>query len=407
MLNIIRKVQTSSEAREQAGVFTSQFLLNLSFFAVMFVASKTLAPNEFAKLSLANSYIGLLSIVFIFGLDQTALKLSYERGNDVYIELNLITKTCLILLSSLLLVMGAIVSGASGNLSIIAAAAGGAFWSATRVVEQYERRFRRLSFLNVIFSATRAVFGIAAVAGGNWELIVLSLYVIAQAPMQVGTLTKVFRRMRRPIEWSALRPMLAVSPLMFASGALYNALPTITMSILFNRGDALATSAFGVALIFTAPMNILLSTIRIYVLPQILSRELKEVDLFGLGPGSFNNVVLAFAAICLLATLPTAIVIQWFYGTQMPQAGLFFLIYFGALVITASVGLHNIRDQRRNLVRVAVAVNACRALGTGAIMLVPGLGPLAIVTWSAAILVGGEVVLWAALGWAERYKVAA
>ncbi len=402
MLTLIQKIYSSHEAREQAGVFSSHLLLNGSFFVVVLLASKRLDAIEFADLSLANSWIMVLATVFSFGLDQSALKLSFERNNSSYIAVNLVAKALLFIVAFSVFLFWTALYGRNTNLVVVAAAAGVALWSSTRVVEQYERRFTRLAWLNVSFAVARVSLGSMAVATHDWVLIALSLHVIAQLPVHLMTLATAMRDLHPKEMLRSLRPMLAVSPLMFASISLYSALALITMNMLHGRGDALATASFGVALIFIAPLDLFINTIRIYVLPQVLSLDHKEIDVFGLGAGSFNVMVIAFAAVFFGAMLPTAAIIHWIYGTQFPMASAFFLIYFGAVVATSSIGFYNIRVQRQKLLRLAVAVNVCRVAATALMILFPLVTPLAIVVWSGVVLVGGEIGLWFAINWAER-----
>ncbi|WP_150117447.1 hypothetical protein [Microvirga vignae] len=399
-----RKIYGSSEAREQAGVFTSQILLNLSFFIVIVFASLRLDPGTFARLSLTNSWINVLATLFAFGLDQSALKLSFERRDSSYIAINIFAKAALFMTAFLSFLIGTALFGPNVNLMIVAAAAGVAFWSATRVVEQYERRFTRLTWMNSVLAITRVGAGSIAVLFNSWILIILAVHVVAQLPIHFATLTTAMRNLWPMLKVSSVRPLLVVSPLMFTSAALYSALPVITQSLLHYRGEDLATSAFGVALIFMAPIDILIATIRNYVLPQVLYRDLNEVNVFGLGNGSFNTVVTLFAVLFIAVTLPVAGIIHWIYGQRLAMAGPFFLIYFGGLIITASIGLYNIRAQRHNLLRIALMVNLGRVGATTLPFLFPAASPLAIVTWSAVVQVVGEVILWVALTWAERNR---
>jgi hypothetical protein len=402
MLTLIQKIYSSHEAREQAGVFSSHLLLNASFFVVVLFASKQLDASAFADLSLANSWIMVLATLFSFGLDQSALKLSIERKDSGYIAVNLVAKAILFIVAFSVFFVWTALYGRDTNMVVVAAAAGVALWSSTRVVEQYERRFTKLAWLNVSFAVARVCLGVMAVATHDWVLIVLALHVVAQLPVHLMTLTRAMRELHPKRMLRSLRPMLAVSPLMFASISLYSALALITMNMLHGRGDALATASFGVALIFIAPLDLFINTIRIYVLPQVLSLDHKEIDVFGLGAGSFNVMVIVFAAVFFGAMLPTAAVIQWIYGTQFPMAAAFFLIYFGAVVATSSIGFYNIRVQRQNLLRLAVIANVFRVAATGSMVLFPSVHPVSIVVWSGVVLIAGEIALWFAINWAER-----
>jgi hypothetical protein len=399
---MIQKIYSSHEAREQAGVFVSHFLLNLSFFLVMFIASKSLDAAEFANLSLANSWIMSLAAFFSFGMDQSALKLSIEHKTDAFIALNLLVKATVFVFVFSAFMIGMAFYGPSRNLLIAAAAAGVALWSATRTVEQYERRFTRLAWLNVAFAAARLGLGGVAIASRSWILIVLALHVIAQLPVHVTTMLTEVRELRSRLTLSSLGPMLLISPVMFLTISLYGSLSLITQSVFHSRGDILSTSAFGVALLFISAVDLVIGTFRTYVLPQILLRDMSEVDVFGLGAGSFNIIVLAFAAVFLVMTIPTAAVIQWIYGVQFPLAGWFFFIYSGGVIITISISLLNLRVQRQNLLRLAVLVNLGRAAATSLLFLVPDLHPIGVVMWSAAVLIMGEIVLWITINYVER-----
>jgi hypothetical protein len=407
VIRLLTALLSSRAAREQIGVFASHLLLNASMFAVVFIASLKLQPSEFAKFSMANNFITQLAIFIGFGLDHGAIKLSLERGSSSFVAINLFVKAALFILASSLFLIWTILIEFRSELVVFAAAAGVAFWLSTITVAQFERKFMRLALLNVTLAATRSGFSLVAATFHNWVLIVVALHMMAQLPIHVVTLATRMRELRSAIRWRDLRALLALSPLIFASGALFSALPLVTQSLLYARTDALATSAFGVVLIFAAPVHTLAATLHIYLLPQALSRNIRDVDVFGLGQGSMNHLVLGFVAVLLAATVPAAFVLELIYGNRIPLVSSFFVIYFGALVLSVSLGFYNIRAQRWMLIRIELAVNVCRAAATGTLVLFPTIGPIAIVAWSSVILIVGEVVLWAALRRAEQVRMAA
>ncbi len=405
MLTIIQKIYASDEAREQAGVFTSHLLLNVSFFLVMFIASKSLDVAEFASLSMANTWIMTLATIFSFGMDQTALKLSIERHSSSFIGINLVAKALFFLVAFGVFLVGTILYGPQANLVIVAAAAGVALWSATRVVEQYERHFTRLAWFNLSFAISRIVVGGLAIASRDWVLIVLALHVIAQLPIHATTFATAFRELRSTITLSSLRPMLTVSPLMFLSISLWGSLSLITQSVLHDRGDVLATSAFGVALLFISPVDLVITTFRIYVLPQILLRDMKEIDVFGLGAGSFNIIVLAFAAVLITVTVPIAALIQ--LDLRRP-------VSVGRMVLPDLFRRRGDNDLGRAAEPARPAgkpAAACRPGqswargGHGGAHASPDLSPIGVVIWSTLVMIIGEIVLWAAINHVERRQI--
>jgi hypothetical protein len=391
----------SSAAREQIGVFVSHLTLNASLFVVLFVASVRMLPPEFAKLSLANNSVMQVANVLGLGLDYAAIKLSLEYRTPSYVAINLACKAALLLLGTVALLAWTLVAGFQTELLVGAAGAAVAFWAATAILVQSEQRYRELAGLNLRLAAGRILFGSLALLLSGWAAVILAVHILAQVPVAVATFRHRARPLARAIHWPDGRRLLTLSPLVFASGVLVSLLPLVTQGLLYARNDTIATASFGVVLIFTAPVHTLLATLQIYLLPQAVDRDLREIDAFGLGRGSIHVVVAGFLAALVLPMIPAALVLNLLYGERLPPVATYFLIYFGGQAITSAIGLYNVRAQRGYLVRLAVLVNAGRVGATLMLALWPGLGAEAVVAWSAAILAVGEVVLWRLLARAE------
>jgi hypothetical protein len=402
VLKILRTLRSSGAAWEQTGVFTSKLALNASLFAVLFLASIRLQADDFAKLSLTNNSVMQLANLFGFGLDFAALILSIETKNGSFVAINFIVKTALYVFAMFIMLFWTSLVELRFELVIFAAAAGVALWASSLTVIQYEREFMRFALMNGMLALTRIVLGIAAAFMQSWMLIIFAVHVLAQLPIHVITLARGVRDFRSVIEWRKLGRLLAFSPLIFASGTLLGALPIVTQSVLYSRTDALAASAFGVVLIFTAPLNTLVATLEIYLLPQALSRRNQDIDVFDLGGGSMKFLAFGFAGGFLIGTAPVAAVLDWIYGNRMPLVSPFFIIYFGGAVLSNSLSFYNLRAQRSNLVRIALMVNLCRAIATALLGFFPWIGSWGIVVSSAGIMVAGEVALWAILSRTEQ-----
>lgn len=387
----------SRDLRGQIAALGSNLVLNLSLFLIMMLASMKLAPEEFTKLSLATSSMTMLATGLDFGLNQSCLKLAIEHQRFSFIALNFVAKAISFAIVSLALLIATMLAPAR-EFVVLAAAAGTAFWAATRVVEQYGRRFERLAALNLALAGTRVTFGAVAIASHSWILIVLAVHVFAQLPIHVASLLGTVRRLFGSVEWRDLRDLSRISPLMFGSATLFSSLPLITQTLIYRTSDVLASSAFGVVLIFMAPLSLVIVTLRVYILPQTLTVSLRHVDVFGWGRGSMHLLAGGLAGVLTLGLVPASVAINWFYGARFPDADRFFLVYFGAYSLASVIGLYNIRSQRGGLVRLDFYANLVRAGATALLALLPPLNPLAIVAWSAMILVLGELGLCLLLG---------
>jgi hypothetical protein len=391
---------------EQIGVFSSNLALNASLFVVLFVASVLLDTHEFARLSLGNNVVVQFANVIGFGLDFAALILSIESKRGSFIAINLVMKAAVFVFAFLLLLVWTSLVQLRFELVIFAAAAGVAFWASAIAVTQYERQFTRFALMHAALAVSRLTFGVGATLLRSWVLIILAVHVLAQVPIHLVTFAAYMRKYILKILTVSIRPdfvkLLTFSPLIFTSGILSSVLPLITQSLLYSRTDSSSTSAFGVVLIFAAPLNTLAATLEVYLLPQVLSRRNSEIDVFGLGPGSIKFLAFGFGTVLLLASIPAAIVLDWIYGQRMPLVAQFFVTYFGALVLSYSIAFYNLQGRRSTLVRVMIAVNFCRAVATGLLGVLPGIRSIVIVSSSAVILVAGEVALWIALSRAEQ-----
>ena len=386
-------LRLNPDLRDQLAVVGSQFFLNLSLFAIVFLASLLLEPAEFVRLSLANTYILALAMVFDFGLNQSTLKLSIENNQPRFVDFNVAVKAGLFFISGITLVLTTAVVGPVPEIVIVTGAAGVAFWISSRVIEQYHRRFLRYAALNLALTASRILFGGLALFTNSGVMIALALHVAAQLPIHGVTLTRLFRQrtaLKGTLLWSETRVLRQIAPQMFFNTALYTSIPVITQTAIYLHADTAATAAFGIVLLFLGPLGLIVSTLRIYVLPQVLLTSLSSVDVFGLGRGSFHILVGAFAGVFLLSVVPLSFLLTWVYEARFPQIGPFFLIYFCAQCLTNAVGFYNMRSLREDFIRIALATSALRVAFIAPVLVLPDADALAIVIWSSLVLLSGE-----------------
>ena len=69
------------------------------------------------------------------------------------------------------------------------------------------------------------------------------------------------------------------------------------------------------------------------------------------------------------------------------------MIYGGASCIADAIGIYNMRCLKGQYIWIGLKANLVRAVLVAVTLLIPGLSALAVVVWSAIILVLGEVLL--------------
>lgn len=370
-------------------MFVSQVLLNLIFFALLVCASLMLDTAQFAKLSLSLSWVNVLSIVFSFGLDQAALKLGFERREPGFIAVNVLVKGLLFGITASAMLLASVVFHVDLDIAVAAvAAAGVAFWSATRSVEQFRKRFHRLASLNCILTATRAVFGGLALFSHQPAFILAAVHLAAQLPIHLFTLTKTLNELKGDMRMCLLVPMLKVAPIIFVSGLLFNSLGVTVQQSLYHRGDLAGASAFGVVQLFIAPISILLATLRMYFLPRLLdpdnSSNFKKSELM---PLLLLWILLGIGAACVIG-----VIIPLVYSTRLPLAEPFAMSYLSTYVIVAGLGVLNLKSQRGNLIVADLVTNALRFTATW-ILCVLVQDARTLVSVAALVMLAGELSL--------------
>lgn len=398
-------LQLHPHLRHQLAAFGSQLTLNLSLFGILFAASLLLEPAEFVRLSIANTYIFLLSTFLDFGLNNASLKLSIENRQRHFVNVNVVLKGGLFLISLVILVITAALIGPVREVIIFSGAAGISFWSATRVLDQYERRFLSYSVLNLVLAANRIVFGCLSLLTKSWMMIALAVHVVSLLPIQAATLSRMSRQwtaFKGSFQRNEITMLRRIAPLFFLGQVFFASIPVIVQTAIYLSGNTAATGGFGIVLLLLGPIALLTATMRIYLQPQVLLGSLDSVDIFGLGRGSFHIVVGAYAGLLLAGIVPTSFVVQWVYQERFPEVGSFLLVYAGTSCLVTALGFYNMRCLRGDLFWIAFAVNALRAALTAPLLVLPQIGALAMVTWSALVLLLGELLLMWLLTFAAR-----
>jgi len=392
-----RRSRAFREAGDQTLALVSQIILNGSFFLVVLLASIKLEPSEFLKVAFANSLIPLIATGLDFGLNQSCLALSFEHKKQDYVALNLMIKAAIVALALAILGLAFALSEPSSELILIVAGASMSFWTATRVIDQYERRFRQYALFNIALAGARVAFGLVALTFNRWIVLIFALHVLSQVPIQILSVTKNRHLRLNSIDWGSLYSILRMAPITFISAGLFSSLPLITLWLLNTKTDTHAAAAFGVVLMFLAPVDLVFLTLKVYVFPKIIETEFKKVDIFGLGQNSMYLIMIGLAAILAISIIPAGFIVDQLYDKKFPEAGSFFRIYFSCHALGCVIGLYNLQSQRPGFVRLLLIANMFRAGATALIVTISGISSYQIVLWSGIIIVLGEFVLAALL----------
>ncbi|KFG68481.1 hypothetical protein [Microvirga sp. BSC39] len=391
------------EAGDQSFAFASQIVLNGSFFLIMLTASMRFEPSEFLKLTFANSLIPLIAAALDFGLSQSCLALSFEHKKQDYVTLNLVIKGAIVTVAISCFAASLLVFGLVPELVLVLAAASLSFWTATRVVEQYAKRFRQYAKLNVALAVSRIVLGFIAITYDSSVTLIIAVYILAQVPIQIATLRKNADLRLKSVDLHALRAMVRMAPMTFLSLNLYSSLPLMTLWILKIKDDTVSAAAFGVVLIFLAPVDLLYGTLKVYIFPKMIEANFSSIDLFGMGNRSMYLLMGGVCALLALSIVPGSILIDFMYNTRFPEADVFFMTYFSCHASASVIGLYTLHSQRPGLIHLSLVTNALRAGGTALFFLVPGMSSYSIVLGSGIIIVLGEFLLAMMLRRAARH----
>ena len=328
------------------------------------------------KLAFANSLIPLIAAGLDLGLTQSCLALSFEYKKNDYLALNLIIKAAIIALAFTLLAISFLTSNITQEVVLAVAAASMSFWAATRAIEQYSQHFRRYALLNIALATTRLTFGLAAIAYNGWIALVFAVYVLAQLPIQVLTFSQSTHLRFSSISSRALGGIVRMAPITFLSTSLFSSLPLLTLWLLNSKGNVASAAAFGVVLMFLAPIDLLFATLKVYILPKTVDSDFSKIDLFGLGHKSMYLLMITLGAALAVSIIPAAYVIDLLYHVRFPEADLFFVTYFSCHAMCGLIGIYTLRSQRPGFIRLSLIANVFRGAATAALVFFSDLSPI-------------------------------
>ncbi|MCO5965388.1 hypothetical protein [Sinorhizobium meliloti] len=365
-------------------ILSGNVLVALSAFVVLAAASKAMPLTEFAELSLLMSAAMVGSCVLDFGLNTTVVKQFSASQDEAFLHGVVILKGivfALSILASALMVAG----GLPLVWGVVAVCAGAMnLWTGLRACEQGRQNFHAYARSNALFSLARLVFGMTAILIGSWILVGLALWV---APVIAIALLKCadIRNTNWPEARRVFSQIAAYSWIVYFSSLAFAVLPYLPLFFAKERLTTADVAAFGMVLVILGPVGILVSSVRGYALPMLVSG--REGTLLS---ASRTALVLTGLAAFLAAGF---FVLEALYAQTLPQLAEVFLVYAGLYSLTALLGVYNLRVHRENRPMVELAGNLARLVLTCAALFAFGHSLLAIAWIAGAVLVGGELAV--------------
>lgn len=359
-------------------------LVALSAFLVLATASKSMALTDFAELILLMSAAMVGSSVLDFGLNTTVIKQFSASRDEAFLHCVVILKGGVFALSILASVV-VMASGLPPLWGAVAACAGAMnLWTGLRACEQGRQDFDAYARSNALFSLARLVFGLTAVLIGSWVLVGLALWV---APVIAIALLKSaeIRNTNLPEARRVFSQIAAYSWIVYVSSLAFAVLPYLPLFFARERLTAADVAAFGMVLVILGPVGVLVSSVRGYALPVLVSGQERSL----LSAPRMTLVLAGLAAFLAVGFF----VLEALYGQAMPHVAEVFVVYAGLYGLTALLGIFNLRVHRENRPEVELAGNLSRLVLTCAAIVAFGHSLLAIASIAGAILIAGEIAV--------------
>ena len=132
----------------------------------------------------------------------------------------------------------------------------------------------------------------------------------------------------------------------YVSGLIFVAIPYLPQLIIDDRLNDVAVGTYGLVLIFTAPVSLVVYSLRAVVLPKMLS-SYSTVEQF---LWSRRGLFLIFSVIVLvgLSGQLVAYILSLVYGHRFPEIRKIFSLFFLCHAITAGIGFYSLSVHTRS-----------------------------------------------------------
>ena len=380
---------------QTATTAATTLFIQLSTFSILAMAPLMLSDREFAQLAVIVAATMLSNAFFDFGLNLTSTKFFGEsRDKGWLISAYRIRLLCLPL-AGILALLAALPFAAPGVGSGIFCGAFLNLWNGVRTTDQAQQDYVSFSRISMIFASLRVVAGsVALFVFRDPIAIVLGLYVVPVLAIRASNSWQLLAKAPRHGDHNAQR-MLGYAFNVYLNALIFVGLPYMPQFIIAERFDDLAAGTYGLIITFTAPISLLIYSLRAVLLPKMLNQgNAIETSMWS------RNGVLAIAGIAILFCLGGAVVamiLDQIYGHRFPDIGGSFTIFFIGFAITSAVGLYSLSVHTLGVPHIAMWIAVAKIALLAVLLYFQGHSLYQVIVATSGVMIAGELLLAAYL----------
>ncbi len=376
--------------QDAAITFLSTVLVQAVTFGISAASGLILDVHAFARLSIIVATLMLSSGLMEFGLNATATKFHGDTRDESYLGLAFAVRFALV-------PVGVAVGGtvwACGWADIGLGIAIGPIlniWNGMRAADQARQDYASFARLSIVFALVRAAGGVAALllrADVAW--VALAVYAFPVLALSGSASGKFVRR-----AFSAPRPQLQgvarYAAHVHLNAIAFIAVPYVPQYVIASRLDATAVGTYGLIVTFTAPVSLLVYSVRSVLLPHMLGAASQVERLMWSRRGLM--LIMAVWAGLLAGGGLVAAGLDMVYRHRFPQLEQVFLLYFFGYSGAAAIGFYSLSVHTRGVPHLASALGAIKLLVLVPAVLLCGADLKLIVSVVAAIMIVFETIL--------------
>jgi len=368
----------------------STVLVQISTFTVLALSGAVLSLQDFAQLSVLVAAVMMSSVILELGINTTATKLYGEAEDERFLN-------TAVLVRYLIALVTVVVSGAvlwiGHEVLAIGLVLGGALnvWNGVRSNDQARQDYRSFVQSNIVFAALRLFFGLAAL----WYLKdpVAIAFAIYALPIAAVLFSKAIKfRLRGPsIAKAELGRSAGYAFFVYANAVAFAAAAYLPQFFISERMGAAEIGTYGLLLTFTAPLTLVVYSVRSVFLPKML-RAGNSIEPFLWSRKGLAMILLSWLAIAVAGCL-CALGLDMVYGARFPLLRDSFLIFFAGYSATSLIGIYSLSVHTNGIPGIAASVGGLKLAVLAASIYFFSDELLEVVAFTASYMLLFEIVL--------------
>ena len=390
-------------AQHTALVFASTLAIQATTFIILASAALVLPTDGFAQLSLIVAATMLATGLFELGLNLTSTKMYGDTRDEGFLRTAFLIR---LLCAPVGFLLGLAVALGWGAMEIglgIGLGAALNLWNGVRASDQAREDYRSFVTASLSFAALRGLAGLGTLyATRDPVLTAIAIYALPIAGAAFSTSARyageAFTGPRRPVG-----DMLRYGTHVYLSALAFIAIPYAPQFVIASRLDAAAVGTYGLILIFTGPISLLVYSLRSVLLPKMLGDGSRLEDMMWSRRGFFAIVGLLGALIAGGALLGYGLEI--FYAHKFPEIRSAFTVFFIGFAATAMIGLYSLTVHTLGMPQLSAVIGLAKFAILLVLLALTGFTLSEVIVSTTLVMVAGETALVALLG-ARRYGMA-